>query len=719
MEKYEYDEKELSILEGMEIPFAVYQFVDNRVVTLALSKGYMELFDLHGHEETYRLMDEDMYRDCHPDDIAELEDAAVDFAVKDKPYNVIYRSKIKGRYVMIHARGYHFYKDGKKLALISYTDEGEYHETEDENHSIFSSVFTNIFKAKDDEKIIKYDYLTALPTISHFFYITDTSHFQKKVERNETPVMLFFDLNGMKRFNAKYGFEEGDKLIIAFSRLLAATFSNDSCCRFGMDRFCAFTSDKNLEERLWKFFGECEQLNGGKTLPVSVGIYSREIGMCGASTACDRAKMACDFSKEYYLSHFTYFDSSMLEKAEKKQYVIENIDKAINEGWIKVYYQPIVRTANGRVCDEEALARWIDPEKGFMSPADFIPALEDSKLIHKLDLFVTEEIFRKMRNQADAGLPIVPVSVNLSRADFESCDIVEEISSRVKKAGVPPENLTIEITESIIGKDYEYMKKQIKRFQSLGFKVWMDDFGSGYSSLDVLHDLQFDLIKFDMKFMRQFHDNEKTKVLLSALTRMAMNLGIDTICEGVETESQVEFLKEIGCTKLQGFYYTAPIPMEKILERYKTGKQIGFENPAESEYYTSIGKINLYDLSAVTNNDDEVISNAFNTLPMVIFECNDDGLRIVRGNKSYKEFIKKYFLSLVDTDTIEFDKLIENKGELFRSAIKKCRESDSPAILHEKLIDGTKMHVYIRKIAINPISSVTAIVAVILGVSEI
>ena len=230
----------------------------------------------------------------------------------------------------------------------------------------------------------------------------------------------------------------------------------------------------------------------------------------------------------------------MLEKAEKKQYVIENIDKAINEGWIKVYYQPIVRTANGRVCDEEALARWIDPEKGFMSPADFIPALEDSKLIHKLDLFVTEEIFRKMRNQADAGLPIVPVSVNLSRADFESCDIVEEISSRVKKAGVPPENLTIEITESIIGKDYEYMKKQIKRFQSLGFKVWMDDFGSGYSSLDVLHDLQFDLIKFDMKFMRQFHDNEKTKVLLSELMRMAMNMGIDTICEGVETESQVE-----------------------------------------------------------------------------------------------------------------------------------------------------------------------------------
>ncbi len=170
----------------------------------------------------------------------------------------------------------------------------------------------------------------------------------------------------------------------------------------------------------------------------------------------------------------------------------------------------------------------------------------------------------------------MPHSINLSRSDFDMCDIVEEVRRRVDDSGLPRNIITIEITESAIGSDFDFMKQEIARFQQLGFPVWMDDFGSGYSSLDVLQSIKFDLIKFDMIFMKKLDDGESGKIVLSELMRMATSLGVDTVCEGVETKEQQRFLQEIGCSKLQGYYYTKPIPLESILERYEKGIQIGY-----------------------------------------------------------------------------------------------------------------------------------------------
>ena len=169
------------------------------------------------------------------------------------------------------------------------------------------------------------------------------------------------------------------------------------------------------------------------------------------------------------------------------------------------------------------------------------------------------------------------LSLNLSRVDFDTCDIVEEVTRRVDAAGIPRDALTIEVTESIIGRDFEFMKDQIERFQSLGFKVWMDDFGSGYSALDVLEDIHFDLIKFDMHFIQRFDEGEKSKTILRDLLKMTCDLGLETITEGVETPEQAAFLKNAGCTKLQGFYFSRPIPYEEILERHNNGTWIGYE----------------------------------------------------------------------------------------------------------------------------------------------
>ena len=719
MIKFNYSKKEFSLMENSCIPSAVYQLIDNRIVTLAISKGLIELFGLEDEDKSsiYTLLDTNMYRDCHPDDIALLEDAAMRFAKSQDSYNVVYRSKIKGSYHIIHAFGKHIKKESAVVAVIWYVDEGPYQESSETEENKLINQYSNLVQLKNKDSILNYDYLTGLPTISYFFYLADTYYYYESVKNHETAVMLFLDLNGTRYFNAKYGFAEGDKLIIAFSKLLIKYFTNDACCRFGMDRFCVFTNDKKLEKRLKQFFTDCNNINNGNSLPVRVGIYSSKIESCPANLACDRAKIACDSSKKFPHSHFTYFNKTMLSEMEKRQYIISNIDRAIKEKWIKVYYQPIIRAANGLVCDEEALSRWIDPVKGFMNPADFIPVLEDTNLIYKLDLYVTEQILQKMIDQDKKGLYVVPISVNLSRSDFHTCDIVNEINNLVTKAGIPPGKLTIEITESIIGQDYDYMKAQIKRFQTLGFNVWMDDFGSGYSSLDVLHDIHFNLIKFDMKFLQEFSTDEKSKILLSGLIKTVIALGIDTICEGVETEEEAEFLKEIGCTKLQGFYYEKPIPLEKIYERYEKGIQIGFENTDETEYYELIGKTNLYDLSSITSSESQIYKNFFNILPMAIIEVDNNNLKIIRGNNTYKEVIKKYFGIQQFIENFEFEDKIEENGKLFRETLLEAKKTSVPLIIDDELKDGTKIHILIKKIAVNPVNKATALVIVILGVN--
>ena len=178
-------------------------------------------------------------------------------------------------------------------------------------------------------------------------------------------------------------------------------------------------------------------------------------------------------------------------------------------------------------------------------------------------------------------------------------DIVEAICEKIDAAGIDHSLLTIEITESVVGSDFDYIKEQVDRFQKLGFRVWMDDFGSGYSSLDVLQGIHFDLIKLDMRFMKQFNNDEKSRIIITELVKMAMGLGIETVSEGVETKEQVEFLEEVGCTKQQGFYYSKPLSIDEIYKKMDEGGSLGFENPEETTYYEALGRINLYDMTSV------------------------------------------------------------------------------------------------------------------------
>ncbi|SDA18425.1 diguanylate cyclase (GGDEF) domain-containing protein [Ruminococcus sp. YE71] len=720
MNRYRFADTEQAHIEESRVPFAIYQFIDKRVVTIALSAGFMKLFGYDDDlERAYYDMDNDMYKETHPDDVARIADAAFRFATENTKYDVIYRTRDCNHsgYKIIHAQGEHIFTDtGDRLAQVWYTDEGVY--SEDDTHAD-ATLNRSLRNALFEESFIKasyYDHLTGLPSMTYFFELSSIKMKEMR-DKGITPALMYMDFSGMKYFNHKYGFAEGDSLLRSFARLLANNFGNENCSRLGQDHFAVIADHNGLEQLLDKLFKECAEINGGRTLPLHVGIFLHWFDGVAASMACDRAKFACDTLQNEYSSKFNYYDLSMKDTEEMHQYIIANLDKAIKERWIKVYYQPIVRTVNGRVCDEEALARWIDPVKGFLSPADFIPVLEDHRLIYKLDLYVVENVLKKIKVLSKAGLHIMPQSVNLSRSDFDTCDIVEEIRRRVDDEGLPRSMLTIEITESIIGKDFEFMRSEIERFKALGFSVWMDDFGSGYSSLDVLQNIQFDLIKFDMRFMKQFDKSEKSRIILTEMLRMAAALGIDTVCEGVETKEQVQFLQETGCTKLQGYYFDKPIPVEKILEKYEKGLQIGFEDPAQSEYYESVGRVNLHDLSVIAQEKLNEFNNFFNTLPMAVIEVNNDRVRFARSNQSYRDFMLRNFSFQISDKSEPFS---DNPGAVdspFMKAMFRSCQDESTLFVDEMLPNNTMLHSCLRRIAVNPITGTIASAVAVLSVS--
>ncbi len=709
MEKYSYTPEQRACMEGMEVPFAVYQFLDHRVVTLILSDGFCQLFGYAERAQAYYDMDHDMYKDAHPDDVSRIADAAVRFATEGGQYDVFYRTRIPDsrEYRVVHALGVHFHTpEGVRLAQVWYTDEGPAGEENVPGRS----------RACEDYVVTanRYDFLTGLPGMTYFFELAEAEK-ANLVRAGEKPVILYLNFSGMKYYNHKFGFMEGNRLLMEFGKRLSAAFGNENCGRIGQDNFVVLAGETGIEERLAKFFEDVKGLNGGNSLPLRVGISRDWDEGDHVSRVCDRAKVACDQLRNTVVSSFGYSTAALSETMRRGRMICENLDRAIAEKWIKVYYQPIVRAANGRVCDEEALARWIDPVEGLLPPGSFVPYLEDAGLIHKLDLYVLEQVLEKMHTLEENGIQVVPQSINLSRSDFDACDMVEEIRKRVDAAGVDRAMIAIEITESIIGSDFDRMKRQIERFQALGFPVWLDDFGSGYSSLDALQSIRFNLVKFDMSFMQKLDESEASRIVLTELMKLATSLGMDTVCEGVETKEQMRFLQEIGCSKLQGFLFSRPNPLEELLRRSDNMILIGFENPDEVSYYEAIGKVNLYDLGVIGDGEADAERRFFNTLPMGIIEVRGGVTRFVRSNKAYRDFVKRflgYDLAREGTAFVPYDNAFVN------NIVRTCCELGVKSFFDEQMPGGAVVHSFARRIGVNPVDGTVAVAIAVLSITQ-
>ncbi|MCR4734799.1 MAG: EAL domain-containing protein [Treponema sp.] len=280
----------------------------------------------------------------------------------------------------------------------------------------------------------------------------------------------------------------------------------------------------------------------------------------------------------------------MSKISDLDQYVQEHLKEAIAQNWVIAYFQPIVRSLTGEVSCFEALARWNDPTYGFLTPDIFIPPLEKNGEIYLLDLAILEIICKNYQEQHEKAFDFIPVSLNISRLDLAVKDIHERINSICDKYGVPHNLIHIEITESSSSEEGEALEEHIQWFHRDGFEVWMDDFGNGFSTFNTLQTHSFDLIKLDMMFLRNF--NKKAELIIRSIIRMAKSLGIETVCEGVETLEHSDFLKEMGCERMQGWFYGRPQPSE-ITKGLVHDEKHNYETAEEQNYWDKIASIDL------------------------------------------------------------------------------------------------------------------------------
>lgn len=314
-------------------------------------------------------------------------------------------------------------------------------------------------------------------------------------------------------------------------------------------------------------------------------------------------------------------------------YIISNLDTAISNGEIEIWYQPQIRALSGQVCGFEALARWKDPEMGYLYPDQFIPVLEKNFLIHKLDSFVVEEVCKIQSQRLELARQLIPVSVNLSLEDFQAMDIVGFIDSCADRYQVPHNYIKIEITETMIHGDPESLHRQLDSLRELGFEVWLDDFGSGYSSLNVLKDYDLDLLKIDKDFFSDF--SQKSRSIIASIIRTSKEIGMRSLAEGVETEEQFLFLKRIGCDLIQGYYFGRPAPLEQELEELNS-RNIFSEERSAINFWNEADKIKLLtDLPIALIMDDGTALNTVYISDAHLDERLSCGLSPVHDGEDY------------------------------------------------------------------------------------
>ena len=499
------------------------------------------------------------------------------------------------------------------------------------------------------------DTLTGLPD-ANYFRIKASEALELDGAKAQDMVMVFCDVEKFKEYNLKYGYSSGNDLLKFVADTLEDSFPGDLIARLNSDRFGILTTSENVVEKIQQVHDLVWGFRLNSSIELKAGICEVK-GNVTAIQAQDYARLACDSIKGRYDRIWRSYDDKLASEVARRQHIIDNLDTAISSGWIEVYYQPIIRTLTGCVCGMEALVRWNDPEFGMLPPSEFIDVLEDAHLIYKLDVHITKRVVEDGMRIMKSGRAIVPTSINLSRLDYQLCDIFGIVEDVVTKAGYPRNKLHIEFTESAFTRDSDFFLGVVNRFREAGYEVWMDDFGSGYSSLNLLKDYSFDVLKIDMEFLRGLENNPKTHSIIASVVDMGKKLGIQTLAEGVETEEHFRFLKTIGCEKAQGYLFCKPSPLSYLLEQVAAGTLV-VEPDELTSYYDDIGRVNI--LSPSPFDFDASDSMSFTSeLPIAMVEYADGSLKALLSSASFDEALQESEIASVVDSEIAFD----TKGE--------------------------------------------------------
>lgn len=466
------------------------------------------------------------------------------------------------------------------------------------------------------------------------------------------------DIDRFKMINNFYGIQEGDKVLMSIAKELikiSAVFDYFVYARLENDVFacCLPYKEENIEILANDLQLNLKKVNKDYNIKVSCGVYVINDYNMDVSEMYDRAYLAAKNCKGKFVQNIAYYDESMIEDMRQEQFVINAVNKAIEEEQFVVYLQPKINLITGKPYGAEALVRWMHPTRGMIAPAEFIPVYERNGIIGRLDQYMWRKVCALLRKWIDEGKEPDPISVNVSRVNIYNPHLVEILNKIIIEYRIPPQLLNLEITESAFMEDQSLVMRTVKRLHDLGFKIMMDDFGSGYSSLNVLKDMDVDYLKIDMKFLQEEKAfNGKGEKVLTSVVRMAKWLQLPSIVEGVETEEQVDFLKCIGCEYAQGFYYAKPMSVVDY-EMYIAREQKKEEKVSRNENSDMINE--LWN----TRSSVSVLFEALD-VPISVYEYRNDKIELLRSNELYEKYINIANEELMEQEAAELRKIFKS-----------------------------------------------------------
>lgn len=429
----------------------------------------------------------------------------------------------------------------------------------------------NIIKLRETAAImnlLEYDQLTGVYS-KEFFYRQAKSILEQNPDTDYD--IICGDIENFKLVNDSYGVSVGDDILRGVAKMSVDYVMDKGICgRLGADVFvCLVERSVGYVEKAFETYIErLNKITSIKNLTMKFGVYQiRDISL-PVSAMCDRAILAVESIKGKFGKLLAHYNDEIIQKLLFEQTITESMETALSENQFKVYLQPKFNINTNSISGAEALVRWFHPEKGFLSPGEFIPLFEKNGFVSKLDQYMWENTCRIIRGWIDAGIAPVPVSVNVSRTDIYNLDLPETILGIIRKYELEPWMLHLEITESAYTENPKQIIEATTKLRSLGFIIEMDDFGTGYSSLNMLSELPIDILKLDIRLIQSSDDDSGRKNILNFIISMAKWMNLLVIAEGVETEEQVSRLKYMNCDYAQGYFYARPMPENDFLQLF-------------------------------------------------------------------------------------------------------------------------------------------------------
>ncbi|NCC86315.1 MAG: EAL domain-containing protein [Clostridia bacterium] len=451
--------------------------------------------------------------------------------------------------------------------------------------------------------------------------------------------IYYGDVKNFKYINDTFGYDVGDKFIVYISELMKESLGEDGIfARINADNFAVLRNYENREDFIEKIYigldkiSEFPEFKKENYKPgVYVGVFCNEVldKHESFSEMLDRANMAQKSIKGSHEFHLAFYNEEIRERIIAEKEIERKMETALDKGEFVVFYQPKYDVKSGEIIGAEALVRWNSPERGLMLPGKFIPLFEQNGFIVNLDQYVFETVCKTVREWIDKSKKVVSISINVSRVQFYRLDFVKRYTKIKNKYDIPDGLLELEFTESIVLENIELLQKIVTNLKANGFICSIDDFGSGYSSLNILKNLPMDILKLDRLFFKNSENTERDKALIASVVAMARALKMKTVSEGIETWNQVNFLKEIGCDIIQGYVYSEPISRNRF-EHLVEGKKRKVLEPLKDDKTLNKGE--------VVNNNSDTTAKYLATLnflysAVVEIDYENDSFKIIKkGN---------------------------------------------------------------------------------------